>query len=276
MKTRIVSVGPLSVGGNGPLAIIAGPCVIEAREIVLETAKATKEICKKLELPFIFKSSFDKANRTSIRSFRGPGIEAGLNLLAEIKESLDLPILVDIHEASQIEAAASVADILQIPAFLCRQTDLLLAVSKSGRTVNVKKGQFLSPWEMQQVVDKIASTGNENILLTERGVSFGYNNLVVDMRSFPVMRKTGYPVIYDATHSLQLPGAGGDHTGGQRKFIPYVAKAAVAAGVDGIFMEVHPEPAKGLCDAANMYPLDKLELLLRQLKEIHELNQSYM
>lgn len=276
MKTRSVSIGDFTIGGGAPLVLMAGPCVLESRDLAFETAERTRKICATLGIPFVFKSSFDKANRSSIGAYRGPGLEAGLAMLGEIKERLALPIVVDVHRADQIEAAGEVADILQVPAFLCRQTDFLLAVARSGKVVNVKKGQFLSPWDMARVVEKVESTGNRQILLTERGVSFGYQNLVVDMRALPVMRQTGCPVVYDATHSVQLPGGEGDRTGGQREFIPFLARAAVAAGVDGLFMEVHPDPEQGLCDATNMYPLDELEALLKQLKAIHELCNAFV
>jgi 2-dehydro-3-deoxyphosphooctonate aldolase (KDO 8-P synthase) len=219
----------------------------------------------------IFKASYDKANRTSIGAFRGPGLKDGLKILAKVKESLGLPVISDIHSIEQIAPAAEVLDVLQIPAFLCRQTDLLVAAAKSGRVINVKKGQFLAPWDMKNVAGKLAASGNENIILTERGASFGYNNLVVDMRSFPVMRATGYPVVFDATHSVQLPGGQGDSSGGQREFVEYLSKAAVATGIDGIFMEVHEDPDKALCDGPNSIPLSELPVLLKKLRAIDAL-----
>ena len=224
-----------------------------------------------LSMPLIFKASYDKANRTSIGSFRGPGMKEGLRILAKVKESLGLPVLSDIHSIEQIAPAAEVLDVLQIPAFLCRQTDLLIAAAKSGRVINVKKGQFLAPWDMKNVAGKLAASGNENIILTERGVSFGYNNLVVDMRSFPIMRASGYPVVFDATHSVQLPGGQGESSGGQREFVEYLSRAAVAAGIDGIFMEVHEDPDKALCDGPNSIPLSELALLLKKLRAIDAL-----
>ena len=225
-------------------------------------------ICNGLGMPLIFKASYDKANRTSISSFRGPGMKEGLAILKKVKESLGIPVLSDIHSIEQIPAAAEVLDVLQIPAFLCRQTDLLVAASRSGRVINVKKGQFLAPWDMKNVAGKIAASGNSNIILTERGASFGYNNLVVDMRSFPVMRSTGYPVVFDATHSVQLPGGQGDSSGGQREFVEYLSRAAVATGIDGIFMEVHETPEKALCDGPNSISLKDLPVLLKTLKSI--------
>ena len=249
-------------GPNDPLAIIAGPCVIESLDLCREIAASAKAACDALGLPYIFKASFDKANRTSGASFRGEGLAAGLEVLATIKAEFNVHVLTDIHEAWQVKPVAEVADVLQIPAFLCRQTDLLLAAGESGRVVNVKKGQFLAPWDMKNVVEKVASTGNQSLLLTERGVSFGYNTLVVDMRSLPILRGFGYPVIFDATHSVQQPGGQGSSSGGQREFIPTLLRAAVAAGVDGLFLEVHPEPEKALSDAATMLPLADLRGLL--------------
>ena len=250
------------VGPGRPFLLIAGPCVLESEEMALQIAGHLKEVAGRLGISYVFKASFDKANRTSLAAFRGPGLEQGLAIMARIRETLKVPVISDIHEAAQVEAAADVLDILQIPAFLCRQTDLLLAAANSGRPVSLKKGQFLSPWDMQHAVSKVKSTGNRNLLLVERGAMLGYNNLVVDMRSFPVMRDLGCPVVYDATHSVQLPGGAGTSSGGQREFIPPLARAAVAAGIDGLFMEVHPEPAKALCDGPNSWPLDRVEELL--------------
>jgi len=261
--------GPEIVVGKGqPLLLLAGPCVLESEELAWQVATEMKRICEKLGINYVFKASFDKANRTSLDSFRGPGMEKGLRVLGRIKDEIGVAVVSDVHEAAQVERAAEVLDILQIPAFLCRQTDLLVAAAQSGRTVNVKKGQFVSPWDMQYAVDKIRSSGGDKLLLTERGASFGYNNLVVDMRSFPVMRSLGCPVIYDATHSVQLPGGAGGSSGGQREFIPPLARAAMAAGIDGLFMEVHPEPGKALCDGPNSWPLDKAEDLLSRLLKI--------
>lgn len=266
--TRDVTIGSIKIGGNRPLVLIAGPCVIESEEATLRAAERLMAICNGLAMPLIFKASYDKANRTSIGSFRGPGMKEGLRILAKVKSSLGLPVLSDIHSIEQITPAAEVLDVLQIPAFLCRQTDLLIAAAKSGRVINVKKGQFLAPWDMKNVAGKLAASGNENIILTERGVSFGYNNLVVDMRSFPVMRASGYPVVFDATHSVQLPGGQGESSGGQREFVEYLSRAAVATGIDGIFMEVHEDPDKALCDGPNSIPHNELPALLRTLKEI--------
>ncbi len=268
MPTREVVVGPVRIGAENPLALIAGPCVIEGEDQLLGVAERLQEICQKLTIPLVLKSSYDKANRTSLRAFRGPGIERGLEILGRVREKTGLPVLTDVHEVAHVTPAASVVDALQIPAFLCRQTDLLLAAGKSGRAVNVKKGQFLSPGEVQRVVEKVISTGNHRLLITERGTSFGYNNLVVDMRALPMMRSLGYPVVFDATHSLQLPGEAGIASGGLREYIPHLARAAVAAGCDGIFMEVHPDPERAPSDGPTMWPLGDLEPLLRQLLRV--------
>ncbi|MFA7060328.1 MAG: 3-deoxy-8-phosphooctulonate synthase [Pedobacter sp.] len=266
--TREVAIGSIKIGGNRPLVLIAGPCVIESEESALRAAERLMAICNGLSMPLIFKASYDKANRTSIGSFRGPGMKEGLRILAKVKSSLGLPVLSDIHSIEQITPAAEVLDVLQIPAFLCRQTDLLIAAAKSGRVINVKKGQFLAPWDMKNVAGKLAASGNEDIILTERGVSFGYNNLVVDMRSFPVMRASGYPVVFDATHSVQLPGGQGESSGGQREFVEYLSRAAVATGIDGIFLEVHEDPDKALCDGPNSIPHNELPTLLKILKAL--------
>ena len=266
--TREVTIGNIKIGGNRPLVLIAGPCVIESEEATLRAAERLMAICNGLSMPLIFKASYDKANRTSIGSFRGPGLKEGLRILAKVKSSLGLPVLSDIHSIEQITPAAEVLDVLQIPAFLCRQTDLLIAAAKSGRVINVKKGQFLAPWDMKNVAGKLAASGNENIILTERGVSFGYNNLVVDMRSFPVMRASGYPVVFDATHSVQLPGGQGESSGGQREFVEYLSRAAVATGIDGIFLEVHEDPDCALCDGPNSIALNELAALLKTLKAL--------
>ncbi|HEY4719387.1 MAG TPA: 3-deoxy-8-phosphooctulonate synthase [Candidatus Methylomirabilis sp.] len=270
MAMREVAVGPVRVGGKNPLALIAGPCVIEEEEHLLGVAERLQEVCGRVGVALILKSSYDKANRTSLASFRGPGIERGLAILRRVREKTGLPILTDVHEVGQVAPVAEVVDALQIPAFLCRQTDLLVAAGQSGRAVNVKKGQFLSPGEMSRVVEKVVSTGNHRLLLTERGTSFGYNNLVVDMRALPMMRALGYPVVFDATHSLQLPGGAGSASGGMREYIPHLARAAVAAGCDAIFMEVHPDPDRAPSDGPTMWPLGELEPLLRQLVRIAE------
>jgi 2-dehydro-3-deoxyphosphooctonate aldolase (KDO 8-P synthase) len=269
--TREIVIAGVKIGNNRPLVLIAGPCVIESEEATLRHAERLMTICNGLSVPLIFKASYDKANRTSIGSFRGPGMKEGLRILAKVKGSLGLPVLSDIHSIEQVAPAAEVLDVIQIPAFLCRQTDLLVAAAKSGRVINVKKGQFLAPWDMKNVAGKLAASGNENITLTERGVSFGYNNLVVDMRSFPVMRATGYPVVFDATHSVQLPGGQGESSGGQREFVEYLSRAAVATGIDGIFMEVHEDPDKALCDGPNSIHLSELPVLLKKLRAIDAL-----
>ena len=263
-----VSIGSFAVGGGNPIALIAGPCVIESPAHAVDLALALKEIAEKCETSLVFKASYDKANRTSVTSFRGPGLDSGLRTLAEVKARTRLPILTDIHEPFHAAPVAEVADILQIPAFLSRQTDLIVAAARTGKVVNVKKGQFLSPRDMRHVVAKITAEGNESILVTERGVSFGYNNLVVDMRAFPMLRELGYPVVFDVTHSLQLPGAGDGVTAGLAEYIEPLASAGVGAGVDAVFMEVHEEPARAKSDAANALRLDKLEALLRKLKRI--------
>jgi 2-dehydro-3-deoxyphosphooctonate aldolase (KDO 8-P synthase) len=266
--THEITLGSLRLGGRNPLFLIAGPCVIESESHARMMAEKVAKIASDAGMPFIFKASYDKANRTSGKSFRGPGAKEGLRILGKIKSDLKLPILSDIHDPSQAGPAAEVCDVLQIPAFLARQTELLLAAGKTGRIVNVKKAQFLSPWDMGNVAEKVASTGNTKIILTERGASFGYQNLVVDMRSFPVMQKTGYPVVYDVTHSIQLPGGQGHASGGQPEFIEPLARAGVAAGVDGIFLETHDNPAAALSDGANALPLAQLPALLAKLKEL--------
>jgi len=259
-----VPLSDFSIGApGGPLTIIAGPCVIESLDLCREVAAQAQAICRELGLPYIFKASFDKANRTSGASFRGGGLDAGLEVLAAIKAEFGVPIVTDIHESWQAKPVAEVADVLQIPAFLSRQTNLLLAAAETGRIVNVKKGQFLAPWDMKNIVDKVVSAGNPKLLLTERGVSFGYNTLVVDMKSLPILRSFGYPVVFDATHAVQQPGGQGTSSGGQREFIPPLLRAAVAVGVDALFMEVHPEPERALSDAATMLPLSALRGLLQ-------------
>jgi len=267
--SNLIKTGDIVIGRGSPLVLISGPCVIENYETTREIAGILKEITSKLEMPFIFKASYDKANRTSISAFRGPGLNDGLRVLKDIKEELGIPILSDVHRISEIPAAARVLDIIQIPAFLCRQTDVIIEVAKTGKPVNVKKGQFLAPWDIANVAEKIISAGNRRILITERGTMFGYNNLVVDFRSFMIIRKIGYPVIFDATHSVQLPGGAGASSGGQREYAPMLARAAAAAGVDGIFMEVHSNPDKALCDGPNSLKLDTIDELLPQLESIH-------
>ncbi|AXA84299.1 3-deoxy-8-phosphooctulonate synthase [Lysobacter oculi] len=256
------------IGLDQPFFLIAGPCVVESMQLQLDTAGALKEITGELGIPFIFKSSFDKANRTSINSFRGPGLEEGLKVLAEVKRQLGVPVLTDVHEYTPMDEVASVVDVLQTPAFLVRQTDFITRVCNAGKPVNIKKGQFLSPWDMKPVVEKAKSTGNQDIMVCERGASFGYNNLVSDMRSLSVMRDTGCPVVFDATHSVQLPGGQGSSSGGQREFVPVLSRAAMAVGISGIFMETHPDPSKALSDGPNAWPLGKMRALLETLKEI--------
>jgi len=263
-----IVVGNIKIGGKRPLVLIAGPCVMEDEKATLRCAERLMTITNGVSIPLIFKASFDKANRTSLTSYRGPGLAEGLRILARVRDALGLPVLSDIHSIEQVGPAAQVLDVIQIPAFLCRQTDLLVAAAESGRVINIKKGQFMAPWDMGNVADKVLSTGNDRIILTERGVSFGYNNLVADMRSLPIMRSMGHPVIFDATHSVQLPGGNGGSSGGQREFVQYLARAAVATGVDGIFMEVHEDPDKALCDGPNTVRLDDLPLLLKKLKAI--------
>ena len=256
------------VGLDQPLFLIAGPCVVESEQLQVDVAGQLKEITGKLGINFIFKSSFDKANRTSIGSFRGPGMEEGLRVLAEVKRQLGVPVLTDVHEYTPMDEVASVVDVLQTPAFLVRQTDFITKVCAAGKPVNIKKGQFLSPWDMKPVVEKAKSTGNSNIMVCERGASFGYNNLVSDMRSLAVMRETGCPVVFDATHSVQLPGGQGGTSGGQREFVPVLARAAIAVGVSGVFMETHPDPSKALSDGPNAWPLDKMRALLETMLEL--------
>lgn len=275
MAEHIFSVGDVTIG-SGELFLIAGPCVIESEEHALKMAEAISSITRELKIPYIFKASYDKANRTSLRSFRGPGLMKGLRILRQVKERVRVPVLTDIHETSHVDPATDIVDILQIPAFLCRQTDLIVAAARSGRAINIKKGQFASPWDMRHAVQKCRESGNERVFLTERGSTFGYNNLVVDMRSLAIMREFA-PVVFDATHSVQLPSAGGNNSdggavqsGGQPQFIPVLSRAAVAAGIDGIFMEVHDNPAQAKSDGANAVHLDNLRDILQQLLAIHE------
>jgi 2-dehydro-3-deoxyphosphooctonate aldolase (KDO 8-P synthase) len=270
-----VRVGQIQIGGRAPLVLIAGPCVIEGEKITYRTACFLKTLTKRLRLPFIFKSSYDKANRTSGSSYRGPGLKEGLRVLKYIKNKLQIPVISDVHCVKEVKLVAEVVDIVQIPAFLCRQTDLLYAVADTGLPINIKKGQFLAPWDIEHIAKKIASRGNEKILLTERGSCFGYNNLVVDFRSLVIMRQFGYPVVFDATHSVQLPGGKGKTSGGQSDFIPYLARAAVAIGVDALFMEVHENPEQALCDGPNAWPINKTETLLETLLQIENVIKDY-
>jgi 2-dehydro-3-deoxyphosphooctonate aldolase (KDO 8-P synthase) len=267
-EVQEISIGPVTIGGKRPLVFIAGPCVIESEDSCLEIGEFLSDLTRSLNLPFIFKASYDKANRSSLQSYRGPGLAKGLEILGRVKMEFRIPILSDVHRFEEVEEAAHVLDVLQIPAFLCRQTDFVLAVAGAGKAVNVKKGQFLAPWDMRNIIEKIESAGNRSILLTERGMTFGYNNLIADMRSLMIMRQMGYPVVFDVTHSLQLPGALGSSSGGQREFIAAMARAAVAVGIDGLFMEVHPHPAEALCDGPNSQPLGELKPLLEQLLAI--------
>lgn len=263
-------------GLDHPFFLIAGPCVIESEQLAIDTAGALKEICRRLAIPFIYKSSFDKANRSSGESFRGPGVEEGLRILAEVRRQVVVPVLTDVHEDTDVAEVASVVDVLQTPAFLCRQTNFIHRVAATGIPVNIKKGQFLSPWEMKNVVDKARAAGNPDIMVCERGVSFGYNNLVSDMRSLAIMRETGCPVVFDATHSVQLPGGQGTTSGGQREFVPVLASAAVAVGVSGLFMETHPNPEQALSDGPNAWPLGKIEGLLTMLKELDAVSKRHL
>jgi 2-dehydro-3-deoxyphosphooctonate aldolase (KDO 8-P synthase) len=270
-----VRIGEIRIGKGNPLVLIAGPCVIESEEITFTTAQKLKEVCDRLGISLVFKSSFDKANRTSGSSFRGPGIDQGLKILSEVKKKFSIPVISDIHAVDEVKPASEVLDALQIPAFLCRQTDLILSSSRTGKPVNVKKGQFLAPWDVKHIIEKFTSTGNQNLLLTERGTSFGYNNLIVDFRGFSVIRSFGYPMLFDVTHSLQLPSGEGSSSGGQREFAPSLARAAVATGVDGLFVEVHPDPMKALSDASTMIPLNEIEGLLQQTKTLHDMVRKW-
>ena len=270
-STRTVKVGKIFIGGGNPLVLIAGPCVIESENHALKTAESLKKIAEQKNISLIYKSSWDKANRSSIKKYRGPGLKEGLRILERIKQQLELPILSDVHAEEQIIPSAEILDILQIPAFLCRQTDLLIAAAKTEKTVNIKKGQFMAPWDMKNVVTKIQSEDNQNILLTERGVSFGYNNLVVDMRSLIIMREIGYPVVFDSTHSVQHPGGLGDSSGGQSEMVPYLTRGAIAVGCDALFIETHQDPENAPSDGANMLKLDNLPILLEEVKELDAL-----
>jgi 2-dehydro-3-deoxyphosphooctonate aldolase (KDO 8-P synthase) len=266
---RQIKVGNINIG-SGKMVLIAGPCVIESAKLCLDTAKRIKDITAKYNVPYIFKSSYDKANRMSVDSFRGPGIDKGLEVLAQVKSKLKIPVLSDVHCVKDMQKASRVLDIIQIPAFLCRQTDMVVAAASTGKIVNIKKGQFLAPWDIAAIIKKAESTGNKKIILTERGVCFGYNNLVMDFRSLKVMRDLGYPVIYDATHSIQLPAGKGTCSGGEREFVPGLCRAAVAFGCDGLFLEVHPNPDKALCDASSMISLQNLEFILKQTRKIEK------
>ncbi len=266
---REIRIKNMKIGGDNMFCLIAGPCVIENEKIVLQTAESLKKICGDEGIPFVFKASFDKANRSSAKSFRGPGMKKGLALLRKVAREFELAVTTDVHCVTQMDEVKESVDIIQIPAFLCRQTDLLIAAGRTKKPVNVKKGQFLSPFEVKNVIEKVLSTGNENVLITERGTTFGYNNLVSDFRALPVMRDFGYPVIFDATHSVQEPGGRGTSSGGNKRYVPYLAKAAVAVGCDGIFAEVHPEPEKALSDSANMMDLKEMKVLLKELKAIY-------
>jgi 2-dehydro-3-deoxyphosphooctonate aldolase (KDO 8-P synthase) len=266
-----VRIGSFSVGGESPLLVVSGPCVLESESLALTVAETLRDVTDRLGLPFLFKSSYDKANRTSLDGFRGPGLTKGLAILERVRRSAGVPVISDIHGPEEARSAAEVLDVLQIPAFLCRQTDLLVAAARTGKPINIKKGQFLAPWDMVPAVDKVRAAGNDQVLLTERGSCFGYNNLVVDFRSVPILKeKTGCPVIFDATHSVQLPGGAGTASAGQREYAPVLARAAVAAGADGVFLEVHPDPDRARCDGPNSIPLDRVEALLRRLVAIRE------
>jgi 2-dehydro-3-deoxyphosphooctonate aldolase (KDO 8-P synthase) len=273
-ERREVQVGPIRIGAGRPLVFIGGPCVIESRDSVLRHAAAIKAIADRVGVPYIYKSSFDKANRTSLSSYRGPGIDEGLKILQEVRREIGVPVVTDVHEPQQAPIVAEVADLLQTPAFLCRQTDFLLAVARTGRPVNVKKGQFLAPWDMRSLLEKVASTGNHSLLVTERGASFGYNNLITDMRGLVVMAEFGYPVVFDAGHSVQLPGGQGGSSGGQRQFIRPLARAAVAVGIDALFLETHEDPEHALSDGPNSYRLSELPELLTELKRIDALSKE--
>ena len=271
MVREIILRDNIIFGNNRPFVLIAGPCMIESEKLVMETSAAIKEMTERLNIPFVLKASFDKANRSSIQSERGPGIHKGLEILGKVKKEFHVPVTTDIHEASQAGVVSEVADIIQIPAFLCRQTDLLVAAAKTNKIINIKKGQFLAPWDMKNVVVKVKESGNDQILLTERGSTFGYNNLVVDMRSLPIMREWDVPVVFDATHSVQIPGGLGTSTDGKREFVPYLSRAAAAVGIDALFVEVHPDPDRALSDGPNMIKLDELEEFLKPIVEIDRL-----
>lgn len=270
-KTKSIDIGGVKIGSGNPLALIAGPCVIESREACLGIAEQLAKLAADEQVPLVFKASYDKANRSSVNSFRGPGVEEGLDILAEVREKFSLPILTDVHSVEEVPLVGKVADVLQLPAFLCRQTDLAVALGESGKVVNIKKGQFLAPQDIRHVIAKVESTGNKQILLTERGAAFGYNNLVSDMRSLPILRSSGYPTVYDATHSVQLPGGKDDRSGGDARWVPYLARAAVATGCDAVFMETHVSPESGLCDKDSMIDFADLKELWKSLKQIDEI-----
>jgi 2-dehydro-3-deoxyphosphooctonate aldolase (KDO 8-P synthase) len=270
-----VKIKNISLGSNKNLVVIAGPCVIESEELVLKVAETLKKVCVRLKMPLIFKASYDKANRTSHKSFRGPGLKKGLEILQKVKRKFKLPVISDVHCKREIKKASEVLDVIQIPAYLCRQTDLIIEASKTKKVINIKKAQFLAPWDVKNIVEKIKSKDNKNIIITERGTSFGYNNLVVDICSLPILRKIGYPVCMDITHSLQLPGGGGTYSSGRAEFIFHLARAAVACGVDAIFLETHPEPENALSDGKNSLPLSNVSELLKQLKELHSLTSKF-
>ncbi len=270
-----IKIDKVKIGGkNNPVVLIAGPCVIESRESAIRHAKFVKELTDRLDIPYIFKASYDKANRSSVKSFRGPGLKEGLKILKEVKDKFDLPILSDVHNIDQIKDAKEVLDIIQIPAFLCRQTDLVVAAAKTGKIINIKKGQFLAPWDIKNIIDKITESGNKKVTITERGVSFGYNNLVSDFRSIMIMKELGYPIVYDATHSVQLPGGEGCSSGGESKFVPGLVMAAISVGADAIFIEVHENPKKALCDGPNSIALKDLEELLVKMKTLGDVVRS--
>jgi 2-dehydro-3-deoxyphosphooctonate aldolase (KDO 8-P synthase) len=275
MTTREISAGSIKIGSNNPLAFIAGPCVIESEEATLKAEYKLKEISDNQGIPVLFKSSYDKANRTSVNSFRGPGIKEGLAILDKVKKETGLAVLSDVHSVDEVERAEEVLDVIQIPAFLCRQTGLVIAAARTGKTVNIKKGQFLAPGDVKNIIDKVLSSGNNNIMITERGTTFGYNNLVVDMRGIPIMQDFGFPVVYDATHSVQLPGGQGSSSGGQREFIETLSRSAVAAGCDAVFMEIHEDPDKAPCDGPNMLPLERFSVLAKRLMELSHLIKGW-
>ncbi|WP_035291742.1 3-deoxy-8-phosphooctulonate synthase [Clostridium sp. KNHs214] len=275
MPTKTINVKDIKIGGNNPFVLIAGPCSIESEELVMKTAEKIKQITLDLRIPYIFKSSFDKANRTSINSYRGPGLEEGLRILEKVKKEFDLPILTDIHLPEQAQPVSEVVDIIQIPAFLCRQTDLLIAAAKTDKCINIKKAQFLAAWDMKNVINKCLEIGNDKIMLCERGTTFGYNNLVVDMTGLVEMNKFGFPVVFDATHSVQKPGGKGNSTGGNREYVEYLSRAAISIGIDSLFMEVHPDPDNAYSDGPNMVKLDQLEEILKRLKLIDDLVKTY-
>lgn len=275
MDTKIINVKDIKIGGNNPFVLIAGPCSIESEDLVMKTAEKIKQITSNLEIPYIFKASFDKANRTSINSYRGPGLEEGLRILEKVKKEFDLPVLTDIHLPEQAQPVSEVVDIIQIPAFLCRQTDLLIAAAKTDKCINIKKAQFLAAWDMKNVINKCLEIGNDKIMLCERGTSFGYNNLVVDMTGLVEMNKFGFPVVFDATHSVQKPGGKGNSTGGNREYVEYLSRAAISIGIDSLFMEVHPDPDNAYSDGPNMVKLNELEQILKILKLIDDLVKTY-